>query len=517
MKLLPFLCLWLTSLSLSAGTVRRPVLMQLERITLQRVQAYDLLLADLSGPALRAELLKLVATGSARLDQFLLLRTLNGVQVTLQQMDELPYAADFDPPKMPGELVLADKAGAEALKVVRAHVPPPIPIPTPPNAPPPQPIPPPPPREPTHKVGIGLRTTAAPKNLAFKRLGDFVNITPTLDQESGAVRLRFTSQSLRYLGEYTFHGTSQPCVQSQQLNLSSAGPVGQPIFLGTCSKALRSGVSGSQEADEISLQFITVTTSIAGLPPLEVGTQGGTQDPFFDPSTAPLVLSDVLTAEQIQSKKLRFQFDLISLPTAAAHALVETQVSDASMLKQLQEMIHAGTATLEDSLAFHAKSQVKDHAEHVTPYEYAEDFSRFYMPTSLEITDPKIMDLLHLHGGGDAEEAAQFDVEMISVAEPKDFKTRRLGLHIDYNAELMTDGATMQLSIAPDLVRHLGERKITRDLKPIFATQGLRTTVLLGDQSPLLLGTMSRARHTGAPGGNQEDRISFAFITGFVE
>ena len=56
-----------------------------------------------------------------------------------------------------------------------------------------------------------------------------------------------------------------------------------------------------------------------------------------------------------------------------------------------------------------------------------------------------------------------------------------------------------------------------RDQKPVFETQRLDTTVLLQHKLPLLLGTMSRPRQTGAPGGNVDDVVSFAFLTGTVE
>jgi hypothetical protein len=517
MKTITLLGLWLTSISLFAEEISRPILVQAERFTLSRSEAYELLLADLSDSVLRQEMLKRVAAKSARLEQFVMLHAFTGQSAELEQINEFPYPSEFESAQLPYDLVLADKEGAAALAVVKSKLPPsgyhfpdePL---EPPLPPPPEP---PWPPEPTHKAGIGIQTTPAPNKLTFKNLGDRIKLTAELNPLSQTVKVAFTTETVRYLGDQTYLGVAQPSYQTQKLQVTSAGKVGQAIFLGTCNKAVRSGVPHGQKSDEVGLQFVTV--SAAELPSLAGQPQRSSMDPFAAPSAAPLEVPQLITYEQIASKTLRFQFDLISLPAAQATALVETRASEPAMLTRLQEMVLAHKAKAEASFEFTTKSHVMDHAEQVTPFQYAQDFSRFHVPRTLTVSNPKILDMLYLHGGGTEADALLFEEEMIMVAEPKDFTTRKLGLSMNFTAMLQGDAATIKLSIAPELVRHVGERKIVRDKKPVFELQRLETTVMLQSKLPLLLGTMSRPLRTGAPGGNEEDRVSFAFITGFVE
>jgi hypothetical protein len=517
MKFLSLLSLWLVMMSLGAEEVPRPLLIQAERFTLPRAEAFDLLTGSLSDTALRQEMIRRVAAKSARLDQFLLLRTVNGGKVSLKQVDEFPYPTVFKGAEVPGELVLADKAGAAALEVVKTYIPKeeeePEEAPSA-TAEPPAPLKPAVPAPPQHKVGIGLQTTPAPEKLTFRNLGDTVEIT--LRSAADSVLVQLATETIHYLGEQTYLGVAQPRFQAQKMELTSVGNIGQPILLGTCNQAVRSGVPQGQQLDEVSLQFITV--SAPELPALAALREAlGRSDPFAAPRGDKVEIMPSLSDVDFTSKTLRFQFDVISLPTASAHALVETRATEPALLTRLQEMVQAHTATVEASVAFRTKSRMQHRAGQVTPFKYADDFSVFHIPSSLTITDPKILDLLYLHGGGTAAESQQFAQEFITVSEPQHFVLRNVGSSVDLTALLLGDGLTMKTNIVSEIVRHVGDRRIVRDQKPVFETQRLDTTVLLQHKLPLLLGTMSRPRQTGAPGGNVDDVVSFAFLTGTVE
>ncbi len=535
MKSFPLLCLWLFITPLLAEEIPGSIILHAERFSLAQAEAHDLLLAGLSDQALHEEILKRVSAKSATLDQFVImrglsLRGLSGRPIKLAGNEELPYAKDFEPAQMAGDLTFADPAGASALEAVRSFIPPPAPVPPPPEPlPTDPPLPPPPPPAPAPeikpkphtgkpvKVGIGLQTSVCPSELAFKSLGDTWEVDASVRPNGKLTTLNWKTESTRWLGDVSYNGAAQPNFQTQRLHGTTLGKLDQAVLVGTCSKAVRSGVEHSQQEDVITLQFLTAFAP--ALPKLDVPPKPPANDPFAaPPAPQPPSFPQVLNQEQIDQKSLRFQFEVISLPKDTAHALCLSHPTDPALLTQLQEMVRAHTAQREASLQFSTRSGVpKKSTELTPPLTYFTDFSQYHMPSALTVSDPKILDLLRLHGGGTAEEAAGIAQEMITVTRPEQTTKRTLGTLLELNSILSSDGITMIATIRATMEQHLGQRTLGSDEKPVFAKRELNTSVMLQAKVPLLLGTLSPPSQTGAPGGNATDTVALAFLTGFVE
>jgi hypothetical protein len=495
MKIVPIISLWFaaTPLVAVAEGIPRTVLIQTERFTLSQQDAYELLQANHSDARLRQEMLKRVTAETARLEQFLMLQTVVGQRAKVEQIDEFPYATDFEPQKMPKKLILADAAGAALLPAVDSLTPQSPPTPPeevqPPTNDEPKPKP---PTGPFHNAGIGLQTTPAPTAMTVRNLGDTLEVDPELTSTDKTVLVTYTIETVHYLGDSTYNGTFQPNFQTQRVNAVCAAKPGRPVFLGTCSKAVRSGVAQGQDRDELSLQFMTVFTR-----------------PVTPSEHSPL------TEAQMKRKTVRCHFELISLPQQAAHTLIEARTADEITLDRLHEMIVAKTATLEASADFKGLNGQRTKVQQMKPYSYPTEFAHHLIPETVTITDPKIMDILHLHGGGPTPDPDNLSQAIIttSTPDPATFTSRDLGFTGEIDPLLHPDGESFSITLALEIVRHVGDRNLVGNLKPVFETQKVNTSVHIKRNVPILLGTLSRPQSTGAPGGNVEKIISLAFIT----
>lgn len=500
MKFFSLLSLWLLVLPIMGEEVPRTILVQSERFTLPRTDAYDLLLAGLDDAALRQEMLKRVAAKLAKLDQLVLLRGVGGQAAKCIQAEEFPYVTEYESAAGVGSLVMADASGALALEAMKSLVP----FLTPPPEPPPVEDPankkkePPPPQGPFRNAGIGLQTTPSPEKLAFRNLGDVLEMEPKFS--AGAVEhvtIQFQTESTRYLAEHVYTGIPQPSFQCQQLHPTLKVKFGVPALAGTCSKAVGSGVANGQKEEEVTLQFITAFG----------------EAPVSNPQ------QPALTEEKIKNKNLRFVFELISLPKPAAHALLENRLKDEPLLSRLKELVQAKSATLETSAEIRSLSGRDDKAEKLTPVSYPVGFGKHLIPQDLVITDQKILDILHLHGGGPTPDPNDLSQAIITVSQPYPAGTviRNVGESWKVHPVLAVDGDRVLLAVDAEISRQIGERDFVRNRRPVFETRKLQTTISLRKNKPQLLGTMSRPLRTGAPGSNDDDSVALAFVTAFVE
>ena len=523
MKFLLLLHLGLLIAPLIGGTAPRSLLIRAERFKLAKADAHDLLLAGLSDSAMHEELLKRVAAKTATLDQLIMMGGAEGESIKVTGLEELPFASEFTPPQMPWDLTFADTAGASALEAVRSFIPPPPPDPPSPpvdpgNPPPPQIVPKVPLGKPV-KVGVGLITNAAPSKLAFKPLGDTWEMEVGFLSNTQTMKLYWKTESTRWLGDSFFNNAYRPNFQTQRLTGSTNNALGKLMFVGTCNKAVRSGVANGQQEDDIYLQFLTTVEH--NPPEVKSSTAPMVADPFADepPRNAPpLTIVSVLSREEIEKKTLRFKLEVISLPKATAHELCLAKFTEPALYKRLQDMVVANSAKMETSLQLSTRSWVpKTRTEPAQPITYFSDFTQYHIPENLTISDPKVMNLLRLHGGGTAEEAQAIDQEIITATPPEVAVKRELGTRVELSPVLSGDGETIVTSIRATMEKHLGERTMGRDQKPTFAKRALSTTVVLQSKLPAILGTLNSPYQTGVPGGNSTDTISLAFLTCVVE
>ena len=522
MKFLLLLHLGLLIAPLIGGTAPRSLLIRAERFKLAKADAHDLLLAGMSDSAMHEEVLKRVADKTATLDQLILMRGAEGESIKVSGLEELPFASEFTPPQIPGDLTFADTAGASALEAVKSFVPPPpAEPPSPPvdpaNPPPPQIVPKLPLGKPV-KVGVGLITNAAPNKLEFKPLGDTWEVEVGFLSDAQTMKLYWKTESRRWLGDSFFNNAYRPNFQTQRLTGSTNNPLGKPVFVGTCNKAVRSGVANGQQEDAVYLQF--VTTVEPNPPEVKSAKKPWYGDPFADPpgNQPPPTIASKLSREEIEKKTLRFKLEVISLPKATAHELCLAKFTEPALYKRLQDMVVANAAKMETSLQLSTRSWVpKTRTEPTQPSTFFSDFSQYHIPESLTISDPKVMNLLRMHGGGTAEEAQAIDQEIITATPPEVAVRRELGARVELSPVLSGDGETIVTSIQVSMEKHLGERMMGRDQKPTFAKRALSTTVVIQSKVPALLGTLNSPYQTGVHGGNSTDTISLAFLTCVVE
>lgn len=217
---------------------------------------------------------------------------------------------------------------------------------------------------------------------------------------------------------------------------------------------------------------------------------------------------------------MRFQFELISLPIADAPALFDEALDDPALHQRLVTMIGANTAKLEKLLSLRTMSGQRAKVEQIAETPYGTDFDPPQLPQKLTIADPQLVDILR-QGGAAAYEAAHrpplgppnSGFGLICGLSATTWEYRNVGESMEIDPVLGEDGATVDLNIAPETLRLVGETKFGEAIQPVFETQKMNTAVTTSIGQPCLLGTMSRPCRTGAPGGNQEDRVWLAFIT----
>ena len=217
---------------------------------------------------------------------------------------------------------------------------------------------------------------------------------------------------------------------------------------------------------------------------------------------------------------MRLQFELISLPINDAPALFDEPLDDPALHQRLVTMIGAKTAKLEKLLSLRTMSGQRAKVEQTAETPHGTDFDPPQLPQKLTIADPQLVDILR-QGGAPAYEAAHrpplgppnSGFGLICGLSATTWEYRNVGETMEIDPVLGEDGATVDLNIAPESIRLVGETKFAEAIQPVFETQKMNTAVTTSIGQPCLLGTMSKPCRTGAPGGNQEDRVWLAFIT----
>lgn len=499
------------------------ILLQEELFTLPRLEAHALLLAGLSDEGIHEALLKKLRNKTATLDKFLLIRGRSGQRSKVEQINEFPYPTDFDPPQVPQTLTLVDKEGVAALAGIKNLVPPakpsPAPPATPPVPPPPGPNPPPlPPRaggplqnsESEANAGVGIMTTVTPTTFAVRNIGDTWEVDPVIN-EDGTVDVTVAPESVRFLGYQTYQSIGQPHFQTRKVNTALSGISHKPILVGTCSRACQTGVASGNQEEMVSLEFIT--PMITHLPAPEKRPSGG--------APAKDGVENDQEKRKIANLPYRFQFELFSLPKLEAHALILERLEDHVTHARLQAMLKAKTAKLETVLSLRAQSAQRAKVQQIVEYPYGTDFDPPQIAQNLTIAEQTTLDLLIFKGGAPAiltpenTPKSNAGFGLITGLSPTTYTSRDVGESLELDPVVSNDGTMIDITLAPESVHLVGMIKGGEARLPIFETQKLNTAVTARVNVPVLVGTMSRPWKTGAPGGNEEDRVCLAFITGF--
>ena len=190
----------------------------------------DHLLHDVPSDALRyARLREMLASGKARLERLVVLRTKSGQRAVAESIDELRYASEFRPPQKPDQPAAADKGDKPAPK-------------TPPAAP-------------------AAETAIVPVTFETRNVGDTLELEPVLGPDGVTIDLNLVPQSVRYVGDHADggpHPVKTPLFETSKITTSVTVRDGEPYFLGTLNPPFANGLAREQKEQRVWLDFFTV-------------------------------------------------------------------------------------------------------------------------------------------------------------------------------------------------------------------------------------------------------------------
>lgn len=117
---------------------------------------------------------------------------------------------------------------------------------------------------------------------------------------------------------------------------------------------------------------------------------------------------------------------------------------------------------------------------------------------------------------GSSPEGSVFSPWPYTPASPQSFDVKNAGWTMEIEMTIGDDGQTVDLNLAPQLVRLCGLETLNPSgevVQPVFETSKITTQVLTKFGQPTLAGTFSPPARAGMTGGNQEPLTRFLFIT----
>jgi hypothetical protein len=281
-----------------------------------------------------------------------------------------------------------------------------------------------------------------------------------------------------------------------------------PVLVGTLNPPTKTGLTGlkgGNESDRIWLAFLSaLTPNISRCDP---ATQCELPRPAPPPPSEP-------AAEDSQPKpSARFQWELISLPQAAAASLLAATPDDTELHGKLHGLISAKQAKLETVQLLNLAASKDGAVEHIHEFPFASDYDTPQVPHLVTITDPSLRkQLLRPADGTNALPPPNEGANLISRSSPTAFTVRNLGDSLTLAPHENDDG-TYKVRIGFGKVRLLSMMDYEDCAQPIFGTQSVTTDVQISLNYPLLICTQNRPQSTNAPGSKTEDRVWLAFLT----
>lgn len=222
----------------SNGSLR----IRVEAISLDKAVAHALLLDALDDTALHDRIETLITQQHAKRETTLMVRTQSGERTKAGNADEYISPTEFDPPQIPGSLIIADhqllqdlrsgrQTGAGSPAAVSGGDP---------------------------NGGFGLLTTTSPT--AFGRIDLGENAEFDVSKEGDTIDAVLALNFTRLAGTVDYGGIKHPVVEKRRLQTRIITKLGRHVLLGTLNKPLNTGRIGSNEDDRVWLAFLRVTT-----------------------------------------------------------------------------------------------------------------------------------------------------------------------------------------------------------------------------------------------------------------
>lgn len=203
-----------------------------------------------------------------------------------------------------------------------------------------------------------------------------------------------------------------------------------------------------------------------------------------DPANAPG--QPTAAPEQIEGNML-FTFETYALPQEALDAIHEEGPKGQAFHDRVRKLVADGKATLESLIAVPTRSGQRATSESVDEVLYATEF------------DPAVP-------GRD-------------FAFPTAYEMRPTGERIELDPVLSEDKKIVDLNLAPDFARlsgfvlHKADPKAGGELQPLFVSRKVTTAITCPVNVPTLLGTYSKAHHTGIAEAEGDGSMGVMFVT----
>lgn len=215
-------------------------------------------------------------------------------------------------------------------------------------------------------------------------------------------------------------------------------------------------------------------------------------------------------AEQDGPTAASIMVEAFSLPITEADRLLLDIPSDALRYKRLREMLAGGKARLERLIVLRTKSGQRAVYESIDELRYATEFRK---PRPPQVNPPDTADTADKSAPKTPTSSAD---EADDGAIPTAFETRNVGDTLEIEPVIGPDGMTIDLNLALQIVRHVGDRTGGGPFPvktPLFETSKVTTSVSVHGGQPYFLGTLSPPFGNGLAQEQKEQRVWLAFFT----
>ncbi len=186
-----------------------------------------------------------------------------------------------------------------------------------------------------------------------------------------------------------------------------------------------------------------------------------------------------------------------------AHKFLADFKKDAERYAEIVKRTEAGTATLEELQMIRTRSGQRAKVEAITEKIYPTE----YEPPRGHVKPDE---------ASDPDKPEEAPGNALPYPCPTAFETRNTGTTLEIEPVMSADAAIIDLTVAPEIVKFLGDDPMTPDRsqkQPKFQTQKLSVSLTLKPGQPALLGTQSPPHLSGVEGANTEKTVWLSFLT----
>jgi hypothetical protein len=257
--------------------------------------------------------------------------------------------------------------------------------------------------------------------------------------------------------------------------------------------------------------------------------RGRSADPFRSVNAGYLVAALQPEVDNV-TKLISLKWEVFSLPLLEAHKFLTAFKTDAERYAEIVKRTEAEAAVLEELQMLRTRSGQRAKVEAITEYIYPTEFVPPRLPPEAA---PRMVANPEYKPAGAPSAAKPNALQPWVIQPPSEgspgnalpypcptaFETRNSGSTLEIEPTLGPDGVTIDVVVAPEVVRFIGNVPHTPDrslMQPKFQTQKLSTSFTIKSGRTFLLGTQSPPHLSGVEGANTEKVVWLSFMTAEV-